>query len=112
MESRYHRYRTDLPAARSINLRACEGLPRYGSGTTMTCLGQSMAERADLGISMAVFHMSVLVYCVQVQELLQQVSGLSNKTVMQDTCRALLAQRPDDTVSTHLQTALTLAGVL
>jgi hypothetical protein len=44
----------------------------------------------------------------QVQELLQQVSGLSNRTVMIDTCKALLAQQPIDVISQHLQAALSL----
>lgn len=46
----------------------------------------------------------------KVQELLQQVSGLSNRTVMIDTCKALLAQQPADVISQHLQAALTLHG--
>lgn len=45
---------------------------------------------------------------MQVQELLQQVSGLSTRTVMQDTCKALLTGQPDDIISQHLQAALTL----
>jgi hypothetical protein len=44
----------------------------------------------------------------QVQELLQQVSGLSNRTVMIDTCKALLAQQPADVIGQHLQAALSL----
>lgn len=51
-------------------------------------------------------------HCLQVQELLQQVSGLSNRTVMIDTCKALLAQQPADVISQHLQAALTLQGEL
>lgn len=36
------------------------------------------------------------------------MSGLSNRTVMIDTCKALLAQQPADVISHHLQAALTL----
>jgi hypothetical protein len=51
-----------------------------------------------------------LAYVTQVQELLQQVSSLSNRTVMVDTCKALLAQQPADAVAAHLQKALNLSG--
>lgn len=49
---------------------------------------------------------------MQAQELLQQVSTLNNRTVMQDTCMALLTQTPDAIISQHLQAALTLEGKL